>query len=48
MVDDLVDKQSNAYARTHFSEEVEEAEMYENEWTFYRLIRRWYEAEHSI
>ena len=48
MVDDLVDKQSNAFALTHFSEEVESA-MIRNgdlkEASFCRLIRRWYEAD---
>ena len=48
MVDDLVDKQSNAYAQTHFSELVE-VEMIRNgdvnEAQLCRLIRRWYEAE---
>ena len=48
MVDDLVDKQSNSYAQTHFSEPVE-IEMIKNgdvnEAQLCRLIRRWYEAE---
>ena len=48
MVDDLIDKQSNSNAQTHFSEEVENV-MIENgdldEAHFCRLIRQWYEAE---
>ena len=48
MVEDLVDKQSNAYAQTHFSEPVEK-EMIKNgdvmEAQLCRLIRRWYEAD---
>ena len=48
LVEDLVDKQSNAFARKTFSVEVE-AEMrlmgYQSEANFCRLIREWYEAE---
>jgi hypothetical protein len=48
MVEDLTDKQSNAFARTHFSKEVED-EMIKNEdmneAELCSLIRRWYEAE---
>ncbi|XP_053397710.1 uncharacterized protein LOC128556471 [Mercenaria mercenaria] len=48
MVDDLTDKQSNSFAQTHFSREVEDI-MVENgdlnEAELCHLIRRWYEAE---
>ena len=48
LVEDLVDKQSNAFARKTFSDEVEE-EMrklgYHSEANFCHLIREWYEAE---
>ena len=48
MVDDLIDKQSNSFAKRTFSEEVEE-EMLLNgdteEAEFCRLIRHWYMAE---
>ena len=50
MVDDLLDKQSVANARTHFSENVE-TWMRQNGHTkaaeLTRLIRRWYEASDS-
>ena len=48
LVEDIVDKQSNAFAQTHFSEAVER-EMIQNgdlnEGNFCKLIRKWYEAE---
>ena len=51
LVEDLVDKQSNAFARKTFSDEVEE-EMrklgYHSEANFCHLIREWYEAEDGL
>ena len=48
MVEDLIDKQSNSFAQTHFSQDVENA-MIENgdvkEAELCGLIRRWYQAE---
>ncbi|XP_060589874.1 uncharacterized protein LOC132745056 [Ruditapes philippinarum] len=48
LVDDLVDKQSNAFAKKTFSEEVENAMResdYSQEANFCKLIREWYSAE---
>ncbi|CAH1789092.1 unnamed protein product [Owenia fusiformis] len=48
LVEDLIDKQNNRFAKTTFSEAVERCMIdlqYKEEAQFTRLIRRWYEAE---